>query len=313
MDAIPHTDRSALDFDWFPEPAGLVAADSGSGWLLRLLPSMLRQSDRSELIPAFSLIASRDGRPPRMVDLIRGSRLEPEAFVIEKLLTPYVGTLAYLMFEHGIHLEAHAQNVLFEIRDESLTGKVILRDLSDGTVSIALRIAKRRVLPNLARDVRSGFTAFPLTSAAADHMANGGRPWLLRAHDTVEIYGLRQFVRAVNRSLTGCIARYDARRVEHEYLRLWQEQAVRRLGVKPMIVRHRGGLATDEALAYFLQHVDWHRLGASSPVALPPRVQAVPTGQPTRRLVGPAYRRVECPSGDLFLEDNRPAFFRPAG
>jgi hypothetical protein len=134
----------------------------------------------------------------------------------------------------------------------------------------------------------------------------------MRAQDTVEVYGLRQFVRSVNESLVRYIVGYDARRVEHEYLRLWQDEAVRRLGVRPLIVRHRGGLATDEAIAYFLENVDWRRLGAGAPVSLPRRAQVVPTGQPTRRRSGPAYRRVECRWGDLFLEEGRPVFFRPA-
>ena len=184
LDTISRTDRREVEFDWFPEPAGLVDTKSGNGWLLRLLPSMLDGSHRGDLIPAFSLIAPRNERPPRIVDLIHASALKPETFVIENVLGPYVRALAYVMFEHGIHLEAHAQNVLFETRNDSLTGRVILRDFSDGTVSIALRIAKRRVFPDLAR-CGSSSAPFPLASAAADHMSNDGRPWLMRAQDTV--------------------------------------------------------------------------------------------------------------------------------
>jgi len=312
MDFIPLADRRRFGFDWFSEPAGLVDVESGCGWLLRLLPSMMHGSAGGDLMPAFSLIAPRDDRPPPIVDLIRASNMKPETFVIEQVLRPYVRTLAYLMFEQGLHLEAHLQNVLFEMAGESLTGKVILRDLSDGTVSIALRLARQRPFPIVTRSAPTRSAPFPLGSAAADHMANDRRPWLMRAQDTVEGYGLRQLVRHMNASLEQCFVRYDARRVARAYFGLWQQQATERLGVKPLIVGRAGGLATDEAIAYFLRNVDWRSLGASGPVRLPARIQAVPTGQPTRRRAGAAYRRVECPWGDLFLEDNRPAFFRPA-
>src|SRR6185503_13823390 len=98
-----------------------------------------------DLMPAFSLFAADGERPPWLVTLIRRSTLSPERFVREHVLQPYVQTLAFLMFEHGLHLECHAQNVLFEIdRGGGLTGRIVLRDLSDASVSIAMRIAKRK-------------------------------------------------------------------------------------------------------------------------------------------------------------------------
>ena len=88
-------------------------------------------------------LASRR-RAPLIVDLIRRSGRKPEAFVLEELIRPYVKVLAYLLFEEGIQVEGHAQNVLVEIdADEGLTGRVVLRDLSDMSVSIPLRVAKR--------------------------------------------------------------------------------------------------------------------------------------------------------------------------
>jgi hypothetical protein len=313
MDTIPAADRQRHGFDWFSEPAGVVETRSGSGWLLRHLPAMMNESAAGDLVPAFSLISRRGERPPWLVDLIRESTLGAEQFVVDMLLQPYVKALAYLMFEHGLHLEGHTQNVLFETdRQGRLAGRIVLRDLSDGSVSIALRIAKRKPFPRFPRGFLPQNAPFPLASIATDHVGNRRRPWLLRGQDTVELYGLRAFVWSVNTSLARYFPRYDAAWVEHQYLRLWQEQATSCLGVKPLIDRRTKGLATDEAIAYFLWNVDWQRLGAGGRVALPAGAEALPMGQAIRREPGRLYQRIECAWGDLFLESAGPVFFRPA-
>ena len=313
LDTISGADRRRLRFDWFAEPAGVVETRSGSGWLLRRLPALMSDPASGDLMPAFSLIAPHGDRPPLLVTLIRRSSLSAEQFVVDHVLQPYVRTLAFLMFEHGIHLEAHVQNVLFEIdRQGGLTGRIVLRDLSDASVSIALRVAKRRPLPRFRRGWLPARAPFPLGSIATDHVGNRGRPWLLRAQDTVELYGLRAFVKSLNASLARYFTGYDAAVVDHEYLALWQAQATSCLGVKPLIDRRTKGLATDEAIAYWLANVNWGRLGAGGRIALPAGAERLPMGTPFRRRAGRVYQRIECAWGDLFLEGNRPVFFRPA-
>ncbi len=128
LETIPRSDREALRFDWFSEPAGAVETGSRSGWLLRRLPAATREPGAGALLPAFSLTAPRGERLPLLVDWIRRSGLPPEAFVVERLLRSYVDVLAYLLFEQGLQVEGHPQNVLFEVdADESWTGRLILR------------------------------------------------------------------------------------------------------------------------------------------------------------------------------------------
>jgi hypothetical protein len=274
---------------------------------------MMTEQRGGDLVPMFSLIAARGERVPLLVDLIRRSGLQPERFVVEKVLRPYVTVLAYLLLEEGIQVQGHAQNILVEIdRHEGLTGRLVLRDLTDTSVSVALRVAKRKPLPSFAPNFFPRQTPFPLLRSATDYAGGPARHRPLPALDTVERYGLRALVWSLNTSLARFFVRYDSAIVARRYLELWQEQAIRHLGVEPLISDQPPGLATDEALGYFLAHVDWKRLGCSGEVPLPPSAEPLPIGERPRRRRGPVYQRVECAWGDLFLESGSPVFFRPA-
>jgi hypothetical protein len=313
LETIPLARRRQLGFDWFPERAGVAETFSGNGWLLRHLPRMMTEPRAGDLVPVFSLIAPRGQRVPLLVDLIRTSELRPERYVTEKLLRPYVNVLAYLLFEEGIPVQGHAQNILVELDEhEGLTGRLVLRDLTDTAVSIALRVAKRKPLPSFGPNFFPRTTPFPLLHSATDYAGTTGRHRPLPGLDTVERYGLRAFVWSLNTSLARFFARYDAEVVEYRYLEMWQEQAIRHLGVEPLISDQPKGLATDEALAYFLSHVDWKSLGCSAGASLPRSAEPLSFGGRPRRHHGPVYQRVECAWGELFLEGGSPAFFRPA-
>lgn len=313
FETIPIEARERLGFDWFPEPAGAVDAVSGRGWLLRRLPAALDGQGRCSLLPHFSLISTRDGRSPLLVDLIRASALGPEDYVLEKLVRPYVEALSYLLFEEGIQVEGHSQNVLLEIDEHDRpTGRLVFRDLSDATVSIPMRLARGKPLPGFAPGFLSERAPFPLASIAADYHCNFARRWLFRAFDTVERYGLWGFVWPINTSLARFFGGYDAARVEHAYLALWQEAAVRALGVRPLFRDRPQGLATDETLAYWLRAVDWKGLGAVDGASLPAAAEPLLVERRQRRRAGAVYARLDCGWGELFLSGGLPAFFRPA-
>ncbi len=126
--------------------------------------------------------------------------------------------LAYLLFEHGLQYEGHPQNVLFEISmDERLTGRLVLRDLSDASVNIAFRLAKRKKLPIFAPGFFPRRAPFPIVGNAADYRTNARRWCVLRGFDTVERYGLYGFVWAVNTSLTRLVRPYDSNLVRKRY------------------------------------------------------------------------------------------------
>ena len=147
FDTIPPDDRARLGLDWCREPAGLTEIDRGHGWLLRRLPASI---PTRTLIPAFSLISRRGADEPLLVDVIRRAGVRPESFVIDRLLAPYVDALSFLLLEHGLQFEGHSQNVLLEVDEQMvLTGRMVFRDLSDTSVSIPLRLARRRPFPAL--------------------------------------------------------------------------------------------------------------------------------------------------------------------
>jgi hypothetical protein len=318
FETIPKSHLEELGFDWFVDCAGMVETASRHGWLLRKMPRRVAAEDGRYLVPLFSLVSTRGDRAPLLVEQIRRSGRDPETFVLETLVKPYVETVAYLLFVQGIQAEAHQQNVLFETdEEESLTGRMVLRDLSDQTLSIPMRVARGKPLPTFAPGTLPEGAPFPLASVATDVAYNANRPRLFRGYDTVERFGLWSFLWVVNSSLTRFFPAYDTARIVRSYLERWQEAAIRYLGVKPLFreVEREGdppGIATDEALACFLQRVDWKRLGAGEGHALPRDVESSRLVQGARKRSGPVYARLECAWGDIFLLDGLPRYFRPA-
>ena len=312
FETIPRAVLDELGLDWFSDPAGVAETATAHGWLLRTSPRRIPRSKRSWLVPMFSLISKRGDRSPLLVELIRRSGRRPERFVIEELIEPYVDALAHLLFVEGIQVEANPQNVLLEIDSSGrLTRRMVLRDLSDFSVSIPLRIAREKALPVLANGLLPAGASFPLLSIATDYMCNWDLPVLRRAYFTVEHYGLLGFVWTLNRSLARFCAGFDAERIDAIYLERWQQACVRHLGLRPGLRPGGDGIATDETLAYFLRHVEWSRFGATRGHRLPEAVEPFRIGGRARKRSGRVYDRLECAWGDVFLIDGLPVFFRP--
>lgn len=312
LDTIPVADRDRLGLDWFPEPAGVAETRSQHGWLLRRLPRTLAHPGTSTLLPVFSLLARRGAREPMLVSWIARTRLRPEAYVLEQIIEPYVKVLSFLLFDQGLQYEGHPQNVLFDIGpDEHPTGRLVLRDLSDTTVNISLRVARGRTLPVLpATDMPEG-TPFSLAANAADYTSNFYRSRIARGYDTVEVYGLRAFVWSINTVLARHYPTYDAGLVERRYLERWQQAAVDYLRVRPLFRAHPQGMATDEAVAFYLRHVDWRALGATRD-QLPSQVDALKVRGTMRKARSSRYDRISCAWGDLFISDGLPGFLKPS-
>lgn len=311
FETIPVAHRRELGLSWFAEPAGVAETTTQTGWILRRLPAFEGPALRGPLIPAFAAISRQGHDVPLLVQQIRRSGTRAERFVIERVLRPYVRALAYLLFEEGIQYEGHTQNVLLEIdADRQLTGRLALRDLSDTTVNIAYRCARRRPLPRLGS--RTSPPPFELSANAADFTANWNRPRVYRGYDTVDRYGLAGFVWPLNRSLRRYVRRYDWRAVDEAYLELWQEAAMFYMNVEPLRRRSAPkGIATDESVAYYLRHTDWKRLGAV-PASVPASAHALRVEGYVRRRSGRVYDRVETDWGDIYLQSGLPVFFRAA-
>lgn len=312
FDTIPTRDRERLGLDWFAESGGVAETVSRHGWIVRRLPRLFSRTSRTSLLPAFSLISSRDTKVPILVSLIKRSRRTPERFVVDTLLRPYVNALSYLLFEQGLQYEGHPQNVLLEVdENDRPTGRLVLRDLSDTTVNIALRVAREKPLPVLPAGCRPRRAPFSLATNAADYRANYRRSRVCRGFDTVEQYGLRSFVWAINTSLGRFFRAYDASLVERRYLELWQQAAIDHLRVRPLFRDEPIGLAIDESIAYFLRHADWRSLGTAR-ARLSDRAEPLLLLGKMRRRSGRVYDRVSCAWGDIFIDQGLPGFFRPA-
>jgi hypothetical protein len=312
FETIPQAHRREVGLDWFGDRSGLVSAESRQGYTVREFPRRVAAPDGSPPIPAFSLVAARGEHSCLLTDLIRRSGAPAEQFVIDRLVRPFVMAASYLLFVQGIQAETHIQNVLLELgADGDLTGRLVLRDFQDTTVSPPLRVARRKELP-LPVHRAQGDGAPSWASTATDYFCNFGRPTMQRSGDMVERYGLWGYVWVVNATLERDFEGYDARAVERAYLELWQEQARRFLGVTPDFCREGRGIATDEAIAEYLRLQDWQAHGATSGHALPDGVESFLYEPRARRRSGPVYDRVESAWGDIFLAGGLPTFFRPA-
>ena len=309
FDTLPSDECARLGLDWCREPGGVAEVGRGHGWLLRHLPPAI---PNRTLVPAFSLVSRRGDGEPLLVDVIRRAGVRPESFVVDRLLAPYVDALAFLLLEHGLQYEGHSQNVLLEVDEEAVpTGRMVLRDLSDTSVSIPLRLAKRRPFPAIDVATFPAGAPFRIATIVTDYHCNFDRAWIFRAYDTVERYGLWGFVWPINRSLSRFFAGYDAAYVERAYLTRWQRAVVKHLHVEPLFRADPIGLATDESIGWFLRHVDWRALGATPAASVPESAEPVRVDARLRRRRGPVYDRVETPWGDLFLDGSHPAFFAP--
>jgi hypothetical protein len=312
FDTIPAADRARLRFDWFSETAGVIENRRGHGWLLRRLPRFLAGPGRTSVLPAFSLLARAGDAPPPLVRQIREAGSHPGDFVVEHLLRPYVGALAYLLFEHGLQYEGHAQNVLYEADARGrLTGRIVLRDLADTTVNLAFRLARGRALPVFPPGFLPAGRPFPAAANAADYRCRYPGTRTFRGFLTVERYGLGGFVWPINTTLARHFPGYDSRGVERRYLELWQQATVEALGLRPLFRRSPRGLAIDEAIAHYVGQCDWRARGPT-PAALPAAAEDLRITGISRRRSGRVYERVDCPWGDLYVHRGRPEFFRPA-
>lgn len=313
FDTIPPAHRRELGLDWFADRSGLVAADSRQGYIVREFPRHVAAADGAPPIPAFSLVAAQGEDACLLTRLIRRSSAPPEEFVIDRLVRPFAMAASYLLFVQGIQAETHIQNVLLELDAAGdLTGRLVLRDFQDTTVSPPLRVARHKQLPLLRGRSSPNGVPLRLAATATDYFSNLGRPTLQRSGDMVERYGLWGYIWVINTSLERDFEGYDSRMVEHAYLELWQEQARRFLGVTPAFCREGRGIATNEAITEYLRLQDWRGHGATSGHTLPDGVEPFLYEAAARRRLGPVYDRVESEWGDIFLSAGLPVFFRPA-
>lgn len=124
---IPNTVLEQHGILLLDDPVGLVHRQTNAGLLARAAPWKLGAGE--EIVPLFSLVASTHWRRPRIVDLIKSSRLNPTAWVDNFIFQPLIYQAYFLGMTEGIVGEMHEQNILMELRDGKPTKRFWHRDL----------------------------------------------------------------------------------------------------------------------------------------------------------------------------------------
>ena len=133
------------------DPVGLVHKQTNAGLLSRDTPWKLDAGE--EIVPMFSLLARAHGRPPRIVDLIRKSRLPPTAWVDRFIFTPLLYQAYFLAMTEGLVGEMHEENILMELRNRIPTRRFWHRDLGGFGVDRDLRRLAGKGLERLPKGV----------------------------------------------------------------------------------------------------------------------------------------------------------------
>ncbi len=124
---IPRADLQRQGILLLDDPVGLVHKQTNAGLLARDTPGKLDAGD--EIVPLFSLLASRPGGRARIVDLITSSQLGPSAWVDQFIFTPLIYQAYFLGLTQGLVGEMHEQNILMELRKGLPTKRFWHRDL----------------------------------------------------------------------------------------------------------------------------------------------------------------------------------------
>ena len=320
FDLLPRDVVAALHLEWFSELAGTVYVDPRSdrrsvhhyAHIVRTLPASLHRRNGSSLIPLFSLVSSDGEREPHMVRLVRRERARPTEWFIERVLKPYLRVFTHLVLEEGLNIEPHAQNVLFGIDAKGdLDGRIVLRDMCDTTVNVALRIAKGRPLPTFP----AGFwPEGPVTCVdkALDRNVHVDKGPIRRTGNCIRRYGLFGMLWVVEQSVARWLPDLDGARLRRVYMETWQRAAISSLRARPLFSRSCTRIAMDEAIAWRLANLPWAAHPAGRRSSLPRRAQALMMGGRSMRRSGAAYETIDTSWGRLYFDGPKPAFFAPA-
>lgn len=127
---------------YLAEPFGLVPrVMPDSGALFRSVPVELKDN-RVVLAPLFALMGSSEGHPPLLLRLMETCRASAREVLQDILLRGFADIWVDLVFEFGLILEAHGQDLLLALSRELVPlNRLYYRDFEGLTVDWALRRA----------------------------------------------------------------------------------------------------------------------------------------------------------------------------
>jgi hypothetical protein len=133
----PRADLERQGILLIDDSVGLLNKQTNAGLLARDSPWKLGAGE--EIVPVFSLCASRHNGRPRIVELVESSGLEPAAWVDAFIFTPLLYQAYFLGLTEGMVGEMHEQNILMELRNGIPTKRFWHRDLGGVRVDNELR------------------------------------------------------------------------------------------------------------------------------------------------------------------------------
>lgn len=137
-------------FEYFSESMGIMPKGQlRGGMIIREIPDAIK-SGKEKFVPLFSLYGKCPNckSPPLLVSMINKSKMRPDDFVREKIITPFVDQWVELAVKQGISTEPHAQNVLIGIGSDGLpNGKFLHRDFGGFNIDFNYRESKSLPIP----------------------------------------------------------------------------------------------------------------------------------------------------------------------
>lgn len=138
------------NFNYLPESIGLMPKNfERGGMIIREIPENIKNGQDS-FVPLFSLYAKCKScrKNPLLMDMINKSDMGPEAFVRNKIISPFLDQWLELAIKEGISMEPHAQNVLIGISDSGeLNGKFLHRDFGGFNIDLDFRKKAKLTIP----------------------------------------------------------------------------------------------------------------------------------------------------------------------
>jgi hypothetical protein len=101
-----------IDFSYFPERVGFVPRTlKNGGFVARSIPEDV-QEGRIALIPLFALLGQGPHRAPLITTLMESASMKVTDFIENVLCRPFARLWVTMVVQHGLLLEAHAQDLL---------------------------------------------------------------------------------------------------------------------------------------------------------------------------------------------------------
>lgn len=125
------------DTQYMPETFSMIPKGiQRGGMIIREIPPDLA-SGKTHFIPLFSLYSERAGSAPLLAEMINRSQQDPNKFIQEKIIRPFVKQWLELNIKLGISMEPHAQNVLIGIDSNGIpNGTFMHRDFGGFNVNL---------------------------------------------------------------------------------------------------------------------------------------------------------------------------------